>query len=92
MVEGAALEKRCAREGTAGSNPALSVPAGGASTCSPSLVIGKAGWVDTDTKGLKDAPVLRPRRRSVYLQSFPSHREGRMGRFIKEGRRPAVLL
>jgi len=30
-------------------------------------------------EGLKDVPVLKSYRRNVYLQSFPSLREGRIG-------------
>ena len=46
VVEGAALEKRCARKGTAGSNPALSVPLSRDAFQPPPLVIGEVGGVE----------------------------------------------
>ncbi len=58
VVEGAALEKRCVREGTAGSNPALSVPLRGTPTGSPPRVLGEAGEEENLRSSLKGVPIL----------------------------------
>ena len=79
MVEGAALEKRCAREGTAGSNPALSVLPGGTPTARPPLVLGEVGAVDKYKKDLERRSGListgsRRRRLFYHYKTVPAGR------------------